>query len=447
MSKLIRSIANILCGVFCLAAVIGAGTALYLGGKNNGWFDKPDTDETQPDEGEENEAASGEMVVMPLSNKTMSLTATPLSSTPTAAVYTLVATVQASSLAVDWEIDFQNPASEWATGKTVTDYCTLTPLSDGSTQAELELIAAFGEPIIATARLRDYPDVEAVCLVDFKQSYSGGTFVLYPYGDIEDGAFFSINYDKNGEIKYIGDDAGETLDYITLTPNPSNGGMDYSVDNCVSPVYTLPTEDSVISYIEIAPNAGFNAALAALGYNAAPVYSVSFGKDATEVSGALGALGGSAWFSAISDSDSFYLDLLDLTENGISVTDVYYCDQNNGDYYYDAAKGLHGDAFSLNETTGVYTDEATGREYYPLDFNTLTDNGDGTFYYETDRGGVVLTPITGEAVDLGSAFYTVTFYVSEGGEALGSVDITFDGSELRESLIKIDLNYSHIIFS
>ena len=43
---------------------------------------------------------------------------------------TLVATVEpsyATKTAVDWSVSFANPESEWATGKTVTDYVKITP--------------------------------------------------------------------------------------------------------------------------------------------------------------------------------------------------------------------------------------------------------------------------------------------------------------------------------
>lgn len=37
----------------------------------------------------------------------------------------------ADNTAMDWSVEFVNPSSDWATGKTVTEYVTITPTSDG----------------------------------------------------------------------------------------------------------------------------------------------------------------------------------------------------------------------------------------------------------------------------------------------------------------------------
>ena len=49
--------------------------------------------------------------------------------------YTLTATVEpdySGEKEFDWSVKFQNASSSWANGKTVTDYVTVTPTSDGS---------------------------------------------------------------------------------------------------------------------------------------------------------------------------------------------------------------------------------------------------------------------------------------------------------------------------
>lgn len=68
-----------------------------------------------------------------------------------------------------WTIDFVNENSTWATGKTVTDYVTVTPSSEGSTTATILCKKPFGEQIIITARSRDNGDAKAECTVDFRQ--------------------------------------------------------------------------------------------------------------------------------------------------------------------------------------------------------------------------------------------------------------------------------------
>ena len=95
--------------------------------------------------------------------------------------YQLTATItpdNASDKTVDWSVAFVNPASEWATGKTVTDYVTVTPTSDGALTANVECLQAFGEQIKVTVTSRNNADATATCLVDYAERVSGYTLTL-----------------------------------------------------------------------------------------------------------------------------------------------------------------------------------------------------------------------------------------------------------------------------
>ena len=96
-------------------------------------------------------------------------------STMAETAYSLTATItpdNATNKAVDWTIVFVNASSEWATGKTVTDYVTVTPTADGALTANVACIKSFGEQIKVTATSRDNADVSANCLVDYTQKLS-----------------------------------------------------------------------------------------------------------------------------------------------------------------------------------------------------------------------------------------------------------------------------------
>ena len=61
--------------------------------------------------------------------------------------YTLTATVMpelAENKAVDWSVSFADSSAEWANGKAVTDYVTITPSADGALTASLACIKDFG---------------------------------------------------------------------------------------------------------------------------------------------------------------------------------------------------------------------------------------------------------------------------------------------------------------
>jgi hypothetical protein len=75
----------------------------------------------------------------------------------------------AANQEVDWSVDWVNPAHNWAVDKTVTDYVTVTPESDGSLNAGVACSQAFGAQVKVTAVSRVNPDASAECLVDYAQ--------------------------------------------------------------------------------------------------------------------------------------------------------------------------------------------------------------------------------------------------------------------------------------
>ena len=90
--------------------------------------------------------------------------------------YQLTATVtpeNATDKAVDWAVAFVNPSGEWATGKTVTDYVTVTPTADGALTANVECLQAFGEQVRVTVTSRDNTSVKANATVDYTQKLKG----------------------------------------------------------------------------------------------------------------------------------------------------------------------------------------------------------------------------------------------------------------------------------
>lgn len=80
--------------------------------------------------------------------------------------YTLTATITPSDATfklLDWTINWVNPASEWANGKTVTDYVTLSAITNVAT---VKMINRFSEQIKVVATTTDGTNLSATCLVD-----------------------------------------------------------------------------------------------------------------------------------------------------------------------------------------------------------------------------------------------------------------------------------------
>ena len=207
-----------------LLVIVIAGAAALVGVLSNGFKDwtkfQPEEQTETPadeeqggeeelpvldDEGEEME--SGVVHAMPKAmtfRTAASLAATPAVQAETYDSVTLTATVKPDSAAdksVDWAVAFVNPSSEWATGKTVTDYVTVTPSSDGSTTATVKCLQPFGEQIKITVTSRMNTEATASCTVDFAARPSGFAVTnVPPLSNVFLPAFFSFT---SGEVVII----------------------------------------------------------------------------------------------------------------------------------------------------------------------------------------------------------------------------------------------------
>ncbi len=152
-------------------------------------------------------------------------TPTALSETASEGI-TLVATVEpsyATKTAVDWIVSFTNPESEWATGKTVTDYITVTPTEDGSLTATLECLQPFGEQITVKVVSRENAEISDTCPLEYMRRVEsvslrvGDDYVFTP----------GVNY----------------ADFEVATGNLGTGGK-VTLDVDFTDVYTIESWDS-----------------------------------------------------------------------------------------------------------------------------------------------------------------------------------------------------------
>lgn len=189
-----------------LLVLVIAGTAALVGVLSDGFknWDRFKTDEEQTELTEETadngspvtdesgeDLSSDEAIPVPQAMTFRSATSLDTESAAYDSV-TLTATVEPDSAPnklVDWTVSFVNPSSEWANGKTVTDYVTVTPSSDGSTTAVVQCLQPFGEQIKITVTSRDNSSASAECTVDFAQRLVA-TIVKFSN---EDGTVFTID--------------------------------------------------------------------------------------------------------------------------------------------------------------------------------------------------------------------------------------------------------------
>ena len=154
---------------------------------------------------------------------------------------TITATVSpdnsADNTGLDWSMAFKNPSSAWATGKTLSDYMTLTPSGTdaaGSKKVSVKCLKPFGEQIVITATSQDNPEVKATCTADFAQRIESATL---KFGDL------NVNLGGDTNVKW------------ELNPNGTGVGGATNVTTEKSDVYTL-AEDFTYT-VTLTSNNGF----------------------------------------------------------------------------------------------------------------------------------------------------------------------------------------------
>ena len=120
-------------------------------------------------------------------------------------VTAVISPEDATDKTVDWDISFVNSLSDWASGKNVTDYVTVTPSYDGALTAIVANLAAFGEQIVVTVTSRDNLEAYATCTVDYLQAVESvslkiGTLAVNFGGDTNVTVFVGKNYGGEGGV-------------------------------------------------------------------------------------------------------------------------------------------------------------------------------------------------------------------------------------------------------
>ena len=249
-SKIFSGILAVLLVLVISAGVVGIG---YMSDWFTDWtkFEQEQpADEEQGGEEElppvvdENGEAmeSGTVYAMPsrmlyTSAATTAADGTTVSSSP----ITLEATITpdtATDKSVKWSVAFVNPSSEWATGKTVTDYVSIS--SSGLT-CTVTCHQAFGEQIKITVTSNDNPEATDSCVVDYLKRVEDVTFALSDGTSVknrnalrspnEDGSADNADYWAT-EVDWTFNGNGETLTYdIEVVEGVGTVSGNYSVSN------------------------------------------------------------------------------------------------------------------------------------------------------------------------------------------------------------------------
>ena len=172
--------------------------------------------------------------------------------------YQLTATIvpeNATDKTVDWAIAWavppqhsggtigdEDPGRVWAMGKTVTDYVTVTPTSDGALTANVECLKDFGAQVKVTVTSRDNSEVKANCLVDYTQKLQG-VKATFGFTVLTDGMTKSFDLSQSGQPI-----ESWTFDYTTSA---------YTIEDHYVTMVTLSFSEEGVSALESAIGAEF----------------------------------------------------------------------------------------------------------------------------------------------------------------------------------------------
>lgn len=256
--------------VLAFVMIIGVFMQTFLpeGQRPTDWFNKGEQEEQIPDE--KQPEGNGGMQLTSAVNSGIKLMSSTISKadyeeygvSPLAeSAQTVTATVMPSDAfnqELDWSVEWVNPSSAWASGKSVSDYVTVTPESDGARKATVSCLQAFGEQIHVVATSRDNSDISGKVTADYRQCYVGTMASL---------SFVNSTYYDLGSVDL---NPGQTVS--ANMPNktgPSNNTNNvYSPANPIvynsllSDTYTIALDDNQISFTySIKLNPTFAAAL------------------------------------------------------------------------------------------------------------------------------------------------------------------------------------------
>ena len=213
--------------VLTLIAFIVVG--VLIAGLIAGWFDKGE--DSLPVQDETATIQDGGMSVTPSAASGIRLMAAERTATDVSPLaetsYTITATIEPASARqnANWSVAWANGSSAWATGKTVTDYVTITPTEEGSLTATLACVKPFSEQVILTVSAMGNESKTATCTVDYQQRLNinslklgGATLSTTSCGfkaQVDETHTMEIDYSySEGTISYLGKSESDYDEFI-----------------------------------------------------------------------------------------------------------------------------------------------------------------------------------------------------------------------------------------
>lgn len=110
---------------------------------------------------------------------------------------------------LDWSVAWESGTSgKFGNGKNVTEYVTVEPSSDGALTATLTCKQAFGETIILTASLRNFPDIKGTRKVQYQQKLNGSGLNI---------SYVNSSYSTANTTWAFADAVGDSGDFVSVS--------------------------------------------------------------------------------------------------------------------------------------------------------------------------------------------------------------------------------------
>lgn len=284
-----KGLKTFLCVLLSLVIIVGVAVGAYYIGKK-GLIKKPDSEQKQEQaekdglEVEQTQSTGGVTFVSTKISREELNQKYGLMASAIDSEYTLTATLTPSDVSnkkVDFTAAWSNGASSWASGKSVSDYVTVTQATDGALQATLTCKQAFGEKIVVTCKSRANTSATASADLHYKQRITGYTLKITGLGNTLNlattgtkTAAFKANFNETASSTF------------TVTVNKSS-------------VYTKENTDSVTKVV-ITPTSGLTSAITGAGLSASTVTAKTI--TLNSLSGTLAGFLDSAFGSGIYSS-------------------------------------------------------------------------------------------------------------------------------------------------
>lgn len=133
----------------------------------------------------------------------------------------LTATISPSNALTDgftWSVAFKNASSNWAKGKTVTDYVTVTKDTSSDLKATVTCKKAFGEQIVVTIKC-DYTDASASATLDYKARVASGSVKFTGLTSLSENITLNVDGTSTGNFTFTGGLGGYQHPKYTLSLN------------------------------------------------------------------------------------------------------------------------------------------------------------------------------------------------------------------------------------